>query len=477
MRGDPAKNLPIFPLVYDHHQLRDTIAALATAPGLAAIAVIRVSGKDAFEIVNHCFKGKSPNEVPSHTVHLGYIMDENNEVIDQVLITVFKGPHSYTGEDTIEISSHGSTFIQQAILNRLVQAGARAAGKGEFTFRAFMNGKMDITQAEGVADIIAAESKAEATMALNQLRGGITKEIAILREQLIHFASMLELELDFGEEDVEFADRSSLLNLLEKAQSRIRILIDSFKLGNAIKQGVTTVIAGRPNAGKSTLLNVLLQEERAIVSEIPGTTRDTIEEVLHIEGIPFRLVDTAGIREAQDQIEAIGVQRTHDKIKQSSILLYVLDITEMSPADVQKDLEKLRHDDLEIILVLNKMDLNPYAHPEDYIMPGIEKKDIIPTSARNNMNIVYLKERLLQSILRDNTLLQQNIITNSRHVDCLQKVQTCLDAARINTANKTGHELIAMDIRQALHYLGLITGEIAVDDLLESIFSKFCIGK
>ncbi len=463
--------------MYSRHTLDDAIVALASAPGQAAIAVIRISGPDCFTIVKKCFKGKSLAEVTSHTIHLGYILDEKEEVIDQVLISVFKGPHSYTGEDTIEISCHGSTYIQQAIILRLIHLGARAAGRGEFTFRAFAHGRLDMTQAESVADLIAAESKAEVRVALHHLKGGIAQEIQGLRDQLIQFASMLELELDFGEEDVEFADRSQLLKLLATSNNHIQRLIDSFKLGNAIKQGIITVIAGRPNAGKSTLLNALLQEERAIVSEIPGTTRDTIEEVLHIEGIPFRLVDTAGIREAKDQIEAIGIQRTHDKIKQSSILLYVFDVTEMKPAEVEADIYRLMHIDLEVILVPNKMDLNPYTLPEAYVMPGITRADIIPTSARNNMNILYLKERLLNSIHQDSGLLAQNIITNSRHVDCLQKVQEHLSRARAQVTNQAGHELIAMDIRQALHYLGEVSGEVSTEDLLASIFSRFCIGK
>jgi len=463
--------------MYSRHDLQDTIAALATAPGMAAIAVIRVSGPDAIDLVKSCFKGKNLEKEASHTVHLGYILDENQVAIDQVVVTLFKSPHSYTGEDTVEISCHGSTYIQQAILNRLIGLGARAAGRGEFTFRAFIHGRIDMTQAESVADLIAAESKAEIQLALSQLKGGISKEIALLRSQLIHFASMLELELDFGEEDVEFADRNQLKTLLADAIEKIRGLLDTFKLGNAIKNGINTVIAGRPNAGKSTLLNVLLQEERAIVSDIPGTTRDTIEEVLHIDGIPFRLIDTAGIREAQDQIEVIGVQRTRDKIRQSSILLYVFDVTELKPAEVQSDIALLKHPDLEVILIPNKMDLNPYAHPEDYVMEGITRSDIIPTSARNNMNIVYLRERLLQSITKDNTRLSQNILTNSRHVDTLQKVNEHLLRARDQVNTNSGHELIAMDIRQALHYLGEITGEVSTEDLLESIFTRFCIGK
>lgn len=463
--------------MYNRHSLVDTIAALSTAPGQAAIAVLRVSGPEAISIVNEGFKGKNLKKAESHTAHLGYLMDEKGGVIDQVVVTLFRGPHSYTGEDTVEISGHGSTWIQQAILNRLIQLGARAAGPGEFTFRAFVYGRMDISQAEGVADLIAASSKAEARLALSHLRGGISKEIAGLRTRLIEFASLLELELDFGEEQVEFANRSQLKSLLEEAILKVQSLVDSFRLGNAIKQGINTVIAGRPNAGKSTLLNALLQEERAIVSDIPGTTRDTIEEVLHIEGIPFRLIDTAGIREAQDQIEVLGVQRTLDKIEQSSILVYVFDVTLLKPADVRADVTALRRPDHEIILVPNKMDLHPHAHPEDYVMDGIGRDDIIPTSARNNMNIVYLRQRLLQSITGNHDLLSQNIVSNSRHLDCLLRVKEHLGRALEQLKSGGGHELIAMDIRQALHFLGEITGEVTTEDLLESIFTRFCIGK
>ena len=464
--------------MYTRQDLESTIVALATAHGQAAIAVIRISGKESFPIVNKCFRGKSIESLASHTVHLGYILDKNQEAIDQVVITLFKGPQSYTGEDTIEISCHGSSYISQAIINRLIELGARSAGRGEFTFRAFMHGRLDMTQAESVADLIAAESKAEANIAIHQLKGGITQEITELKSQLIHFASMLELELDFGEEDVEFADRTELIQLIDRSSARIYTLIETFKLGNAIKNGVNTVIAGRPNAGKSTLLNKLLQEERAIVSDIPGTTRDTIEEVLHIEGIPFRLIDTAGIREAQDQIEAIGVSRTKEKIKQSSILLYVFDVIELSPAEVKQDIASLNHDDLEIILVINKMDRNPYAKQEDYIMPGISKEDIIPISAKNNMNIIYLKERILQSIHKEHIHLSSGtILTNSRHVDSLQKVYDHLQRARIQLIDKRSSDLVAMDIRQALHSLGEVTGEVSTEDLLENIFSRFCIGK
>jgi tRNA modification GTPase len=467
--------------MYTRDSLDETILAAATASGHAAIAIIRLSGPRAFQILQTCFQGRSAHKMKSHRVYLGYILDEQNDFIDQVLVTAFRKPHSYTGDDTIEISSHGSPAITEAILQRLIRSGARAAGRGEFSFRAFMNGKLDISQAESVADLIAAESRAEARLALTALKGGIRTEIGSIRDQLIHFASMLELELDFGEEEVEFADRAELLALLTQTSDRIETLIQTFQLGNAIKRGINTVIAGRPNAGKSTLLNRLLQEERAIVSDIPGTTRDSIEEILHIEGIPFRLIDTAGIREAQDQIEAIGIQRTKDKIKQSSILLYVADVIELSPAQVQADIELLRHPDLEIILVLNKMDRNPYTRPEDFLMEGLTSGDIIPISAKNNMNIIYLRERIGRTTQEALHQLQHRqaspILTNARHIDSLTNVSEHLHRAHQQIEAQRSSDLVAMDIRQAMHHLGEITGEISTEDLLESIFTKFCIGK
>ena len=346
--------------------LHDTIVALSTPPGSGAIAVVRISGVDAFATVQAIFPDKSLHEQASHTIHFGAIKDADDEVIDEVLASVFKGPKSYTGEDTIELSCHGSPYIVQRILQLLVEHGARMAKPGEFTMRAFLNGKLDLSQAEAVGELIAAKSATTHRLALQQMRGGYSNEIQKLRQELIDFASLIELELDFSEEDVEFANRDQLEQLIQKIQAILQKLIASFKLGNALKNGVQTVIAGRPNAGKSTLLNALLNEERAIVSDIAGTTRDTIEEELNIQGVPFRIVDTAGIREAQDQIEAIGVQKTMEKINQSSLLVYVFDVIKTQPKDVRNDLQKLAKPNLHILVVANKMDLNPYTKYEDY---------------------------------------------------------------------------------------------------------------
>ena len=350
---------------YNSTDLSDTILALSTPQGIGAIGVIRMSGTNAIHICNEVFKGKNLLKQKTHTVHFGTIRYENR-IIDEVLVSIFKCPHSYTGENIVEISCHGSPYILQQIIEILIGHGARLAKAGEFTMRAFLNGKMDLSQAEAVADLIASESEAAHKLAIQQMRGGFSSEIQELRKQLIHFASLIELELDFSEEDVEFADREQLTTLIQKLQQLLRQLIRSFSLGNAIKNGVTTVIAGRPNAGKSTLLNVILNEERAIVSDIAGTTRDTIEEVINIKGVQFRLIDTAGIRDAQDQIEAIGVQKTLDSIANASVLLYVFDVINLSPEEVKNDLKKLIKKGLHIIVVANKMDLNPYTKLENY---------------------------------------------------------------------------------------------------------------
>jgi tRNA modification GTPase len=351
---------------YSAHNLSDTIVALATPQGVGAIGVIRLSGPAAISIVDETFKGKKLAEQPSHTVHFGTIRDEENKVLDEVLVTLFVAPRSYTGENVVEVSCHGSDFIIQELMRLFIRKGARLAQPGEFTMRAFLNGQMDLSQAEAVADLIASSSAGSHELAMQQMRGGFSNEIAALRQQLIDFASLIELELDFGEEDVEFANREDLRELVEKIQGVLRQLIQSFQLGNVIKQGVNTVIAGRPNAGKSTLLNALLNEERAIVSEIPGTTRDTIEEVLNIKGIQFRLIDTAGIREAEDAIEAIGVAKTMEKVRLSSLLVYVFDVVDTSPAEVRADLAKLVTPGMHVLVVANKMDLNPYTKWEDY---------------------------------------------------------------------------------------------------------------
>jgi tRNA modification GTPase len=353
-------------MAYSSHNLSDTIVALATPQGVGAIGVIRLSGPAAITIVDEVFKGKQLAEQPSHTVHFGTIRDESNKVLDEVLVTLFVAPRSYTGENVVEVSCHGSDFIIQELMRLFIRQGARLAQAGEFTMRAFLNGQMDLSQAEAVADLIASSSEGSHELAMQQMRGGFSNEIAALRQQLIDFASLIELELDFGEEDVEFANRDDLRELVEKIQGVLRQLIQSFQLGNVIKQGVNTVIAGRPNAGKSTLLNALLNEERAIVSEIAGTTRDTIEEVLNIKGIQFRLIDTAGIREAEDAIEAIGVAKTMEKVRQSSLLVYVFDVVDTSPAEVRADLAKLVMPGMHVLVVANKMDLNPYAKWEDY---------------------------------------------------------------------------------------------------------------
>lgn len=354
-------------MAYNTHNLSDTIVALATPQGVGAIGVIRLSGPNAIKIADEVFRGKDLSKAATHTVHFGTIRDEQDKILDEVLVTLFVGPKSYTGENVVEVSCHGSDYIIQEIIRLFIRQGARLAQAGEFTMRAFLNGRMDLSQAEAVADLIASSSAGSHDLAMQQMRGGFSHEIAALRQQLVDFASLIELELDFGEEDVEFANRDDLRKLVEEIQRVLRQLIQSFQLGNVIKQGVSTVIAGRPNAGKSTLLNALLNEERAIVSDIAGTTRDTIEEVLNIKGIQFRLIDTAGIREAEDTIEAIGVEKTLEKVRQSSLLVYVFDVIESSPEEVRSDLSKLVQEGMHVLVVANKMDLNPYTKFEQYL--------------------------------------------------------------------------------------------------------------
>ncbi|MEZ4920450.1 MAG: tRNA uridine-5-carboxymethylaminomethyl(34) synthesis GTPase MnmE [Saprospiraceae bacterium] len=482
------------------HNLSDTIVALATPPGTGAIAVIRLSGPRAIIIADGVFRGKRLENQPSHTAHFGRLENEAGRAIDEVLATLFRAPKSYTGEEVVEFSVHGSPYIQQEVLQLLLDKGARLAQPGEFTLRAFLNGKMDLSQAEAVADLIASESEAAHSVALRQLRGGFKNEIQNLREELVHFASLVELELDFSEEDVEFADRDALRKLVEKIRRYVQQLLQSFTLGNVLKTGVSTVIAGRPNAGKSTLLNALLNEERAIVSDIAGTTRDTIEEVLNIGGVQFRLVDTAGIREAQDTIEAIGVERTLEKIQQASVLVYVWDVTGMTLAELYKDLNSLHTPGMKTLVVCNKMDRNPHfdpdwllnpsspevfpyltedAQPEELTSPEWlqEPGSIVTLSAKNEQNIGYLKERLLELALGGSLKLESTVVTNARHFEALQKTDRSLgDVLQGLDTGITG-DFIAQDIRHALNSLGEITGEIGVEDLLGNIFGKFCIGK
>jgi tRNA modification GTPase len=464
--------------------LGDTIVALATPPGQGAIGVIRVSGVEAVSIVDKYFKGRNLLKADGNTVHYGKLVNENDHIIDECVATLFKAPRSYTKEDVVEISCHGSLYIIENIISLLTRNGARLAEKGEFTLRAFLNGQMDLSQAEAVADLIASDSSSSHELALNQMRGQFSNKIKELRQELIDFASLIELELDFGEEDVEFADRGKLEKLVHQINKEIKSLLDSFHLGNVIKNGVNTVIAGRPNAGKSTLLNTLLNEERAIVSEIAGTTRDTIEESLNINGIQFRLIDTAGIRVAQDSIEKVGVEKTMEKIGKSTIVIYMFDVTNLSPDQLWEDVDRFLLGSKPLtsnskkIFVANKMDLNPYLKPESYYKEGlISKENLITTSALNNMNIEYLKDQLFNMVMDNPELMDKTIVSNSRHYDALFKAKAALDAVLHGLGLGITGDFIAMDIRRSLHHLGEITGEISTDDLLESIFTRFCIGK
>lgn len=486
-------------------QLSDTIVALSSGQGVAAISLIRMSGADAVDIADSVFKGTILSRVNSHTLHYGRIVNEDGHHLDDVVIGVYRGPHSYTTEDIIEISCHGSAYIIREIMALLIRQGARPAEAGEFTMRAFLHGRMDLSQAEAVADLIASQSRASHDLAVQQMRGGVSSEIKVLRQKLLDFVSLIELELDFSEEDVEFADRTQLRALVTEVIEMIRKLKQTFELGNAIREGIPTVIAGRPNAGKSTLLNALLEEERAIVSAIPGTTRDTIEEALVIDGIQYRLIDTAGIREAHDEIEVIGIRRTMEKIEQASILIYVFDVTQLKPADVAHDLSVIQPDHTKVILAANKMDLNPYTEPESY---AINDYKVIPMSALNNMNVPYLKE-VLGELVRKDIPDTGVIISSARHYHALTRSQARLidvlnglgmpdarqempdtryqmpdgrddglDQITLPTDNsKLPTELVAQDIRQAMYHLSEITGEISTEDILGNIFGRFCIGK
>lgn len=449
----------------------DTIVALATAQGISAIAVIRLSGKDAIVITQKIFKGKNLLEAASHTVHFGTVQHEG-KIIDEVLITVFKKPNSFTQENAVEISCHGSPVIIKEIIKLLLSHGARLAGPGEFTKRAFLNGRFDLAQAEAVADLINAETDNARQAALNQMRGGFSKEINHLREELIHFASLIELELDFGEEDVEFAKRDDLRKLIVKIQSYLSALIQSFDQGNVIKNGVPTVIAGKPNAGKSTLLNVLLNEEKAIVSEIAGTTRDVIEDEIVLGGINFRFIDTAGLRETQDVIEAMGVERTRDRMKKASVILYLFDLTANNLPEIQDEVKELEKFGIPFIKVGNKVDK---ANQE--LINTLSQEGFIFISASHKTNIQQLKDKLLSFFQVSTVKSGDVLVTNLRHYQNLLQTHESLDRVLTGMRDNITGDFLAMDIRQSLHYLGEITGEITTDDLLENIFSKFCIGK
>lgn len=452
-------------------QQEDTIVALATPNGIGAIGVIRLSGPDAINIAQKVWKGKDLTKQASHTIHFGRIVNRDME-LDEVVASLFVAPRSYTRENVVEISCHGSNYIIESIIKLFIKNGARAAKAGEFTLRAFLNGQLDLSQAEAVADLIASNSKASQQVALQQLRGGFSNQLQQLRDQLVQFASLIELELDFAEEDVEFANRDQLKKLTNEITRIIGSLIQSFELGNAIKNGVNTVIAGRPNAGKSTLLNALLNEERAIVSHIPGTTRDTIEEVLNIQGINFRLIDTAGIREATDTIEQIGVQRTMEKISQSALLLYVYDAGEISIADLNSDIESLQKPGVTMLIVANKADL--LNGEQLAALPHTDKAIII--SAKQKHHIDELKHKIYGAAVKGELTGHETLVTNIRHLEALQKTQEALIRV-LDGIDSVTSDFLSMDIKQALHYLGEITGAVTTDDLLENIFSKFCIGK
>jgi tRNA modification GTPase len=449
----------------------DTIVALATPPGIGAIGVIRVSGRSSFKIVNQLFTGKDLCAQESHTLHVG-VLKEGEEQLDEVVVSLFRGPRSYTGEDVIEISCHGSPYVQQRVLQALVAHGARLAKAGEFTQRAFLNGKLDLTQAEAVADLIASNTAASARTALHTIRGGFSRALRDLREQLISFSALIELELDFSQEDVEFADRTQLYHLISEAEEETSSLLSSFKLGNVIRNGVAVAIVGRPNAGKSTLLNTLLNENRAIVSEIAGTTRDTIEETLNIDGIIFRLIDTAGIREhTTDTIEQIGVGRSREKMDQADIIVYLFDVRD-DPASIAAIRADLQSRAKPFLLVANKVDLLGEA-PARNLFP----QELL-ISARDSRHIDVLRQRLVDLVLEGRAATGDGtVVTNARHYHALQQVSTSLAAVRRGLDELLPGDLVALDIRLCLHWLGEITGEVTTDDRLDYIFSKFCIGK
>lgn len=458
----------------------DTIVALATPQGIGAIGVIRLSGTRAIDICEIIFgtknlKKKSLNNQATHTIHFGVIHD-GDIIIDEVLLSLFKAPHSYTSENTVEISCHGSKFIQQQIIQLIIKHGARMANQGEFTLRAFLNGKLDLSQAEAVADLISSNSASSHQIAMQQMRGGFSSKIKLLRQNLIDFASLIELELDFSEEDVEFADRKDLKKLVFTIQKIVQRLIDSFEIGNVIKNGIPVAIVGKPNAGKSTLLNVLLEEDRAIVSEIPGTTRDVIEDEINIDGVLFRIIDTAGIRETNDIIESIGVQKTFEQIKLSSIAIYLFDAHEITASELKLIVEEIKphlHDS-QLVLVANKIDKEDVEYTKREF---IEFKDLLFISAKELINIEELKKYLVS--LFDNRIVNvtETIVTNARHVEALCHTNSALIKVLEGLNNNVTGDFLAMDIRAALNYLGTITGDISSDDLLTNIFSRFCIGK
>jgi tRNA modification GTPase len=449
----------------------DTIVALATAPGLGAIAVIRLSGSKAIEITTSVFSKKSLMQQPSHTVHFGKLLN-GTDVIDEVVVSIYRAPKSYTGEEVVEISCHGAPLIQDAILQLMIHAGARMAKPGEFTQRAFLNGKLDLTQAEAVADLIASNTEAARKTALHNLKGGFSTDLQLMREKLIKFSALIELELDFSQEDVAFANKKELEILVQQLQIKTQALLDSFKLGNVIKNGVQVAIVGKPNAGKSTLLNALLNENRALVSEIAGTTRDTVEEYLNIQGVLFKLIDTAGIRNTtQDIIEQMGIDKSKEKIVGADIVIALFDLNDQGLEEVKTWQSEIDADKL--ILVGNKKDLLK----DQSILSEAVLKEVVFISAKEKDNIKALEHLLFQKAAGEGINKEGTIVTNARHVASLKKLSLALNDVETGLQHNVTGDLLALDIRQALHYLGTITGQITNEDQLDFIFSKFCIGK
>lgn len=451
----------------------DTIVALATPPGIGAIGVIRVSGKQTFSVINQLFPSKNLSAQASHTVHVG-LLKFKNELLDEVVLALFKGPKSYTGEDTIEISCHGSQFVIEKIIQSINSLGVRIAKPGEFTQRAFLNGKLDLAQAESVADLIASNTEASRRTALHNMRGGFSSDLQLLREELIKFSALIELELDFSQEDVAFADRDQLVRLITTLQKSTEQLLHSFQLGNAIKNGVQVAIIGKPNAGKSTLLNTLLNENRAIVSEIAGTTRDTVEEVLNIDGVLFRLIDTAGIREhSKDVIETIGIEKSLEKMRAANLVLYLFDVNEIDATDLQNVVDGFEKEQIHYLLIGNKVDGVETMAKDKFA----NFTNCIFISAKENYQINELKSAIVAAAINGDIHVESTIVTNARHYDALKQLNQALTDVSQGLADFVTGDLLALDIRQCLHYLGLITGEITNEDQLDFIFSKFCIGK
>ena len=466
------------------YSINETIVALATPPGEGAIGVIRLSGKDAIEITDRIFKGKKLSKQASHTVHFGRIVERGNggqdagvaKVVDEVVVSLYKGPKSYTGEDVVEISCHGSKYVLEQVIRLCALNGAVVAKPGEFTQRAFLNGKLDLTQAEAVADLISSESGAAHNAAMHNLRGGFRDELKDMRDQLIQFSALIELELDFSQEDVEFADRRRLYQLVGELKGRTEQLVNSFSLGNVIRNGVSVAIIGKPNAGKSTLLNALLNEERAIVSEIAGTTRDTIEEALNIKGVLFRLIDTAGIREhSLDVIENIGMERSRKAMAEADVVVYLFDVNS-EYEDVVSEIEAIKREGARSIFVGNKVDEQGTNVAREKFYSLLDEK-IIFISAKEKDNIQELREMLYNQVVEGDIKQEGTIVTNARHHTALQEVLKSLEDIKSGMDNALPGDLLALDIRRALYYLGEITGEITNEDKLDYIFSKFCIGK